>query len=129
MAGKLATLFSFIFVTTVAAMAVPPKRQTTLKLVGQELNDRTPATWFNPSGVGACGVSENGGEHIAAVSPAFRNLCGALLAVTGNGKCTVAVITDVCPGCGEFNLDLSPAAFQDLAPLSTGKVEIVWTIL
>ncbi|TDL15734.1 barwin-like endoglucanase [Rickenella mellea] len=127
MAGKLATLVSFVFVATAAAMAVPAKRQATIPGQG---------TWFNSNAVGACGVFESDSQHIAAVSLPLRqflggnaNTCGRQLLVTANGRSTTVTVTDVCPGCGDFDLDLSPTAFQDLADLSVGRINIEWGFL
>ena len=38
------------------------------------------------------------------------------------GKSVTAEVVDSCPGCGYYDLDFSPAAFEKLAPLSVGRL-------
>ena len=35
-------------------------------------------------------------------------------------------VVDQCPGCAHGDLDLSPQAFQVLAPLAQGRIPITW---
>ena len=37
-----------------------------------------------------------------------------------------AVVVDLCPGCASGSIDLSPAAFEQLADLSVGRIEVTW---
>ncbi|TDL15732.1 plant expansin [Rickenella mellea] len=124
MVGKLVTLFPFLFIATASAMTVPEKRQ--VQNPGQ-------GTWFNSNAVGACGVFESDSDHIVAVSTQLRqflggngNTCGRRITASSGGRSTTVTVTDVCPGCGLTDLDFSPAAFQDLAPLSVGRINIDW---
>ncbi|TDL15735.1 barwin-like endoglucanase [Rickenella mellea] len=126
MAGKLVTFVLFLFVATAAAMTLPEKRQSTL--AGQ-------GTFFNSNAVGACGVFESDSDHIVAVSSQLRQLfggnavCGRRITASSGGRSTTVTVTDVCPGCGFLDLDFSPAAFQDLAPLAVGRININWAFV
>ncbi|KAG9073534.1 hypothetical protein FS749_015033 [Ceratobasidium sp. UAMH 11750] len=98
------------------------------------------ATHYSPSaGVGACGWSNNDGEHVGAIgtnlfqkmmvdgNPNHSKACGKMVHLTWHGKSTKVKIVDRCYACGDNDLDLSPAAFQDLAPLATGKLQgVTW---
>lgn len=42
------------------------------------------------------------------------------------GEVTVRIV-DLCPECASGDLDLSPEAFQRIAPLADGRVPITWT--
>ena len=57
-------------------------------------------------------------------------MCGRKLKVTKGKKSIVATVVDTCPGCAPGSLDLTPAAFRKLAPLSVGRLHgIKWTLL
>ncbi|KAL7008079.1 hypothetical protein EMMF5_002261 [Cystobasidiomycetes sp. EMM_F5] len=89
-------------------------------------------TYFEP-GQGACGWSATSTDRIAALnSNQYGNMgqpsshCGHKIRIknTATGAQTVATVQDACPGCNYGDLDLSPAAFSDLAPESQGVVSI-----
>lgn len=95
-------------------------------------------TFYDP-GMGACGISSGAGEMVVALNapqfdpatpngnPNLNSLCGKRVRVTGPSGTTVdATIVDRCPGCAAGSLDLSPAAFQVLAPLDKGRVAGTW---
>jgi len=55
--------------------------------------------------------------------------CGACARVTGpNGTVTVRIV-DLCPDCGSGHLDLSPSAFEKIAPLEAGRVDTTWSLV
>ncbi|KAF8882849.1 RlpA-like double-psi beta-barrel-protein domain-containing protein-containing protein [Infundibulicybe gibba] len=89
------------------------------------------ATWYR-TGYGSCGGSNQDGDFIAALSTAEYN--GVLTA--GNvlwssvyeGRSVEVTIVDSCPGCGENGLDLSPAAFEALAPSGAGRIDHIMVI-
>ncbi|KAF9259827.1 hypothetical protein L218DRAFT_1079689 [Marasmius fiardii PR-910] len=99
------------------------------------------ATFYTP-GLGACGKTNNANELVAAAAaPVFDNfpghtanpnknpICGKKAKVTFGGKSVTVTIVDRCPGCGSSGIDLSPAAFQKLAPLSKGRLSgAKWTV-
>ncbi|KAK0433238.1 hypothetical protein EV421DRAFT_1718754, partial [Armillaria borealis] len=42
------------------------------------------------------------------------------------GKFVDATIGDLCPGYGHNGIDLSPSAFEKLAPLDDRRIQITW---
>jgi len=61
-----------------------------------------------------------------AVDYASSAACGACVAITGPKGEVTARIVDQCPGCPEGDIDLSPEAFEQIADLSAGRVDIEW---
>ncbi|KAF9254234.1 hypothetical protein L218DRAFT_886719, partial [Marasmius fiardii PR-910] len=98
-------------------------------------------TFYTP-GLGACGRTNNANELVAAAAaqvfdtfpghtsnPNNNPICGKKAVVTFGGKSVTVTIVDRCPGCGSAGIDLSPAAFQQLAPLSQGRLPgTKWTV-
>ncbi|KAL2152800.1 hypothetical protein VTH82DRAFT_3955 [Thermothelomyces myriococcoides] len=94
-------------------------------------------TWYNP-GLGACGNWNGDGDLVAALNaadfdpytpngnPNNNSLCGRRLRVSYNGKSVDVTVVDRCPTCNAGDLDLSPAAFEALEPLSTGVIYGSW---
>ena len=99
-------------------------------------------TFYSPSvGFGSCGRQNSDTDHVAALAtgsmsvynPANPNnnpLCGHKVKVWQAGKpgnSVVVAIEDTCPGChGQYDLDLSPAAFNKLANPDVGRIKIEW---
>lgn len=88
------------------------------------------ATYYDADGTGNCSFDASPNDLlVAAMNAADYNTaawCGACLEVTGPmGTVTVRVV-DQCPGCVHGDLDLSPQAFEKIAPLSAGRVPITW---
>lgn len=55
--------------------------------------------------------------------------CGACAHVEGpEGTVTVRLV-DLCPECEAGHLDLSPSAFEKIAPISAGRVDISWRLV
>ena len=42
------------------------------------------------------------------------------------GKFVDATVVDLCPGCASGSIDLSPGAFQQLASLDAGRIQVTW---
>ncbi|KAF8560425.1 hypothetical protein OG21DRAFT_1430245 [Imleria badia] len=97
-------------------------------------------TWYD-TGLGACGITNNNNQFIAAaafgmfdnfpnyagVNPNDNPICGLNVIVYYGGNQVTVTLTDRCAGCTDpTSLDLSPAAFQVLAPLSVGRISITW---
>ncbi|TGJ86217.1 hypothetical protein E0Z10_g2512 [Xylaria hypoxylon] len=85
-------------------------------------------TYFNP-GLGACGRTDNDGSPVVALNPAdYANgaNCGRWITIQGNGHQTAAQVVDLCPGCASGAIDVSPAIFDDIAPLSVGRIRVNW---
>ncbi|KAI8633143.1 RlpA-like double-psi beta-barrel-protein domain-containing protein-containing protein [Xylariaceae sp. FL1651] len=85
-------------------------------------------TFFHP-GLGACGNTDNDGSPIVALNSAdYANgaNCGRWITIQGNGHQTAAQVADLCPGCGSGGIDVSPAIFDDIAPLDVGRIQVNW---
>ncbi|KAJ1303338.1 hypothetical protein OPQ81_011534 [Rhizoctonia solani] len=86
-------------------------------------------TWYNPSvGIGACGWRNKDSELVVALgsSKFKKGKCGQSITVKSGGKSVNVKVVDMCPSCGGGSLDLSPAAFKKLAPLSRGVIQVIW---
>lgn len=46
-----------------------------------------------------------------------------------NGITVDVGVADTCVGCSQFDIDLSPAAFQSLASLDLGRIPVQWRFL
>ncbi|QRV95559.1 hypothetical protein RhiJN_23577 [Ceratobasidium sp. AG-Ba] len=89
-------------------------------------------------GLGACGWWNSNTEWVAAIShelfdgwpgyaggnPNNNPVCTTphTADITYNGKTIRVGIVDRCEGCALWDVDLSPSAFQALAPLSAGRL-------
>jgi expansin len=88
------------------------------------------ATHYVLSGAGNCDYpSAPANDLFVALSPAEYDgaaACGEYLQVTGpDGSVTVEVI-DQCPPCQTGHIDLSEAAFERIAPLAAGEVDVTY---
>ncbi|KAJ3162213.1 hypothetical protein HK101_000756 [Irineochytrium annulatum] len=95
-------------------------------------------TYYTPdNGIGACGESLGNYDMIAAISMAtFNSLgdnysnptCHKRVTVTNqaNGKSLEVKIMDSCEACENGSLDLSYGAFQQIADLELGVIDIKW---
>lgn len=99
-------------------------------------------TFYSPSvGLGSCGQQYQDTDLVAALAavsmqaynpgnPNNNPLCGYKLNVWNNANPSTTVtvaIVDTCPGCtGQYDLDLSPGAFNQLADPSVGRIQISW---
>jgi hypothetical protein len=99
-------------------------------------NTYTGDLTFYDVGTGACGVTNTDSDMICAASmllydgfdgytganPNNNPICGKQVAITYGGKTITVTIEDRCVGCAEYDLDLSPAAFNQLADPSVGRL-------
>ncbi|EMD32260.1 expansin-like protein [Gelatoporia subvermispora B] len=83
-------------------------------------------TWYNTdNGFGACGNQLNDGELVAALSSDVYDdgaNCGRSIQIEWEGNSVTATVQDLCPGCDSTSVDLTPTAFEALAPLSVGRL-------
>jgi len=98
---------------------------------------------FYATGLGACGITNNDGQDIAAVShllfdtfpgynganPNNNPLCGRKARAHRGDKSVVVELTDRCEGCALLDLDFSPHAYNQLADPALGRVQITWELL
>lgn len=85
-------------------------------------------------GDGACSYGPSGDMMIAAMNTTdyeVSKACGAYVRVrAANGASVTVRITNECPlPCAPGQLDLSEQAFAKLAPVSTGRISISWSLL
>ncbi|PWN42242.1 barwin-like endoglucanase, partial [Ceraceosorus guamensis] len=92
------------------------------------------ATFFYQGGnAGHCGQVNDDNTPLVALTTAMYgggNHCGKNVKITNkkNGKTVTAKVADSCPTCQTTqSLDLSVGAFQAIASLNDGQVEISWT--
>jgi len=97
--------------------------------------------YFYPS-LGACGFLNTSSQLVASVSNAtFLNFPGATGNPNDNPICkhdvtvslgdvsVTAQVVDYCPGCPPDYIGLSPAGFEEFAPLSQNTVDgVEWVI-
>jgi expansin (peptidoglycan-binding protein) len=88
-------------------------------------------TYYAATGAGACSFDASSETPLlvgAMNAPDYGNsaVCGACAHLKGpNGEVTVRIV-DLCPECAHGDIDLSPAAFELLAPLEKGRIPISW---
>ncbi|TFK38754.1 hypothetical protein BDQ12DRAFT_712698 [Crucibulum laeve] len=100
-----------------------------------------PAEVMSQTGIGACGTLVSSTEFLAAVSyklfdtypgatgnPNQNPICNKALTANYEGKSVRVTVVDRCADCeGEFNIDLTPVAFDVLADRSLGRLHnVTW---
>lgn len=97
-------------------------------------------TYYDPA-LGACGLTNDGGDSIAAVSyiifdavsvgsnPNANPLCGKKLRARRDGKSIDLTVVDRCTGCQPTDIDVPRSVFKDLASIDEGRVDIEWSWL
>ncbi len=93
-------------------------------------------TWYEV-GNDNCGTSSTNEDLVCAISQSLYNsnansesvsdYCGKTITVTYQGKSVTVKVVDSCESCSEEDLDFSPTAFEKLASLDTGEIEIQWS--
>lgn len=92
------------------------------------------ATWYDADGSGACGFAVSAADPLLVGAMnlpdwAGAEVCGACAHLVGpQGEVTVEIV-DQCPECGTGHIDLSPSAFEAIAPLVDGRVDITWSFV
>ncbi|KAF5329383.1 hypothetical protein D9619_008950 [Psilocybe cf. subviscida] len=90
------------------------------------------ATWFNP-GLGACGRVNVDSDFIVALSVAQYGTgsnCGRNIRANFQGHSVVVTVVDKCIGCATNDIDLSPAAFSQLANTDVGRIHgVTWDFI
>ncbi|KAI5925788.1 RlpA-like double-psi beta-barrel-protein domain-containing protein-containing protein [Camillea tinctor] len=90
-------------------------------------------TYYTP-GLGACGQTHTGADHVAALAAAQYGhgananqaaVCGRQIRIHCGGESATATVVDNASG----SVDVSPAVFRQLASLDEGQVEVVWEFI
>lgn len=88
------------------------------------------ATYYDADGSGNCSFDPSPDDLLVAAlnAPDYDGAawCGACAEVDGPDGSVQVRIVDQCPGCAAGDLDLSAQAFEQIAPLSAGRVPITW---
>ncbi|KIM37889.1 hypothetical protein M413DRAFT_13082 [Hebeloma cylindrosporum] len=87
-------------------------------------------TFYYPRvATGACGWYNNDNELVAALSIdqyGSGGNCGRAIRVDYQGKSVTVAAVDKCAGCQPNDIDLSPAAFDQLASRDAGRIAVNW---
>ncbi|MFJ7198093.1 MULTISPECIES: RlpA-like double-psi beta-barrel domain-containing protein [unclassified Streptomyces] len=89
------------------------------------------ATYYQP-GLTACGTVITDGDFAVALDastfePGYPSpSCGKKIEITHDGKSITATVADQSPGAGRHDLDLTPGAFEALASLDQGSIDVTW---
>lgn len=89
-------------------------------------------TFFDTNGQGNCSFDATTDLMVAAMNEqdyATAFSCGAYVAIDGPAGSVTVRIVDRCPECAPGDIDLSRQAFQQIAPLSAGRVPISWRMV
>jgi expansin (peptidoglycan-binding protein) len=91
------------------------------------------ATYYETAnGGGACSFDPSPDDLDVAAMNAEQwggsGVCGACATVVGPKGSVVVRIVDLCPECKKGHLDLSPQAFEKVADLVKGRVDITWQL-
>lgn len=138
--------------TTPAAAAATTSSATSTTTTGEYSGDGT----YYELGLTACGETYTDSDYVAAISyllfdqdgtanpnskctPLFDKLmltisdnphCGKKIRVFYETESVDVTIVDRCAGCEKtYSVDLSPVAFQQLAPESAGRIAITWSYI
>ncbi|KDQ18240.1 hypothetical protein BOTBODRAFT_29581 [Botryobasidium botryosum FD-172 SS1] len=128
--------------TALIALSALPALTAAAPVEGAQIEARAntgQATYFYP-GLGACGKNNGNGDLITAVSkllydtypghtanPNNNPVCGRRIKANYAGKSVTVTVVDRCEACAFNDLDLSPTAFQALAPLAQGRLSgVTW---
>jgi expansin (peptidoglycan-binding protein) len=87
-------------------------------------------TYYDADGSGNCSFPPSPGDLLVAAMNELdydgSAVCGACVAIDGpDGSVTVRIV-DRCPECAAGDIDMSPQAFERIAPIAAGRVPISW---
>jgi len=109
-----------------------PSQLSVLLVFVSAVAANTGGAGFYTPGMGACGIQNSSNDMIAAVSVEFYNansVCNKMLTAHYQGKPVTVMVTDKCGSCGMFDLDLSPAAFNQLGDPLVGRLSgVEWSL-
>lgn len=93
------------------------------------------ASFFSANGVpGACGQAIRDSDFVVALDHRMFGSgssespqCGRKVVVTHNGKSITATVLDASPSTSDmYGLDLTPGAYEALASLDQGTIDVTW---
>ncbi|PPQ65145.1 hypothetical protein CVT24_011040 [Panaeolus cyanescens] len=128
-------IFSFVLLFIFSIAAPVPVEDGELVELEPRKTRVGRGTWFHP-GLGNCGKRDNDNSLILAMGKQFydRNNgsnCDQYVEIvnTKNGKKAYGRLRDSCQSCRDQDIDMSPALFKKLAPLSTGVIQVSWKFM
>ncbi|MFE6491469.1 RlpA-like double-psi beta-barrel domain-containing protein [Streptomyces sp. NPDC057748] len=89
------------------------------------------ATFYQP-GLTACGITVTNSDFAVALDASMFESgypspsCGKKIEITHNGKSITATVVDQSPDAGRHDLDLTPGAYEALASLDQGSIDVTW---
>lgn len=87
-------------------------------------------TYYDADGSGNCSFPATPADLLVAAMNdtdyAGSAACGACIRATGPGGEVTVRIVDRCPECPQGDVDFSPEAFEQIAELAAGRVDITW---
>ncbi|KIM35926.1 hypothetical protein M413DRAFT_325213 [Hebeloma cylindrosporum] len=131
MTTRIALFFFALFASVLLALASPvPVVNGELVDIEKRLTRSGRGTWFHP-GMGNCGKRNGDNDLILAIGKKLYDRnggsnCDQWVEIVANGKKAYGKTRDSCQSCTDNDIDMSPALFKKLAPLSTGVVKVSW---
>ncbi|KAJ7598796.1 riboflavin aldehyde-forming enzyme [Mycena floridula] len=131
------TSFALFVLASIGTINAVPVQNVSVPItqLGKRITHTGQATWFNV-GLGNCGEVNKDSDHIVAISKAFYDdnnggNCDQWVQVTDsrNGQTHYGKTRDSCPGCGYYDLDLSPSLFTEFESLDVGVFPISWNFM
>ncbi|KAK2615496.1 hypothetical protein N8I77_002246 [Diaporthe amygdali] len=130
---KMISILTILMATTLgAAAAAEASTSVDTALAPAHVGDMT---YYDPSQSGnevACGGKYGPNDRIAAVGAGVfdhRAVCGKTTTVSYNGKSVTATIVDLCDGCKNDDIDVTPVVLEELAPTPSGRIPgVAWDL-
>jgi hypothetical protein len=131
--ARIALFLFALFAFALLALASPvPVANGEILDIEKRVTRRGRGTWFHP-GKGNCGKTNRDGDLIVAIGKKLYDRNGGSncdqwveIVNVANGKKAYGMTRDSCESCTDNDVDMSPALFQRLAPLGTGKITVSW---
>lgn len=86
------------------------------------------ATWYCLPDRSSCTAGFPAEGMFAALSPDFGIAAGARVEVCRGDRCVAVRVIDECPECAQ-NIDLYASAFQKLASLGAGRIDVTFRVI
>ncbi|KAF8182612.1 expansin family protein [Pholiota molesta] len=126
------SIFAFFAYIALVFAAPVPVVDGELVQLERRITHTGRGTWFYP-GLGNCGWHNTQNDLILAIGKGLYDEnngsnCGQYVQITNtkNGKTAYGKTVDSCQSCSNNDIDMSPALFQKLSPLSTGQLTVQW---
>jgi len=126
------SLYAFFLFSFFCALcgASPIALNGTAGILEKRITHSGRGTWFDV-GLGACGYYNVNSDPIVAISSGIYGSggnCNQWMTITNtkNGKVASGKVRDECPGCGQYDIDMSPSLFQQLGSLDIGVLSVSW---